>query len=297
MYIGGYMGQEQDQNYMAFNYYDPNYQAPGAAGGLNYDNSMAYSGWQSVVQPTMDYGQAQAYDSGVKQKSGALFKTQLCRHFEQKGFCNLGDSCNFAHGKEELKDAPPGTQPVPSYNYGFQAKSYQQPQQQQQLQQFGNSDHSNSKYYKTVECRNFEQTGQCQYGVNCKFAHGEAELRPTPAGPMPRANSYQSYTSPPAFPGYQMPPNAGYYPYDMGYQQAYPTEQQQQQQPAPVYDMGISAPVDPSQNYNYTYSADQNYYPGYIQPVAPENQEETPNIQYYAPPMPGTGFKQDGFQQ
>lgn len=70
------MGQEVDQNYMAFNYYDPNYQNPGMAGGLPNDNAMGYNAWQSVAAPQMDYGQY-SYDSAPKQKSGALFKTQL----------------------------------------------------------------------------------------------------------------------------------------------------------------------------------------------------------------------------
>lgn len=129
---------------------------------------------------------------------------------------------------------------------------------------------------------------------------------------MPKAASYQSYTSPPNFAGYTMPPVPGYYPYDMGYQ-GYPAE------PVPAYDMGIPAPIDPSQNYNYTYSPDPNYYAGYSQPVAPEHQQEgshpinnnigrsdafmggsqedSSKAQFYAPPMPGTGYNQDGYQQ
>lgn len=127
---------------------------------------------------------------------------------------------------------------------------------------------------------------------------------------MPKAASYQSYTSPPNFAGYAMPPAPGYYQYDMGYQ-GYPAE------PAQAYDMGMPAPMDPSQNYNYTYSPDPSYYAGYAQPIVPEHQqdgtpfsqtiskqgvydgshEDSSKIQYYAPPMPGTGYNQDGYQQ
>lgn len=71
------MGQEVDQNYMAFNYYDPNYQTPGIAGGLPNDNAMGYNAWQSVGMQPMDYSQYSSYDSAPKQKSGVLFKTQL----------------------------------------------------------------------------------------------------------------------------------------------------------------------------------------------------------------------------
>lgn len=36
--------------------------------------------------------------------------------------------------------------------------------------------------YKTVKCNLFEE-GQCRFGQNCTFAHGEAELR-NPHDPM-----------------------------------------------------------------------------------------------------------------
>mmetsp|Transcript_12009 Transcript_12009/g.18818 ORF Transcript_12009/g.18818 Transcript_12009/m.18818 type:complete len:430 (+) Transcript_12009:76-1365(+) len=32
-------------------------------------------------------------------------------------------------------------------------------------------------FYKTRICKNWEQTGACQFGVRCNFAHGEEELR------------------------------------------------------------------------------------------------------------------------
>jgi hypothetical protein len=31
--------------------------------------------------------------------------------------------------------------------------------------------------YKTSRCRHFDQTGNCQLGERCHFAHGDAELR------------------------------------------------------------------------------------------------------------------------
>ena len=32
-----------------------------------------------------------------------LFKTSLCKHFEQSGRCNIGAKCHFAHGKHEMR--------------------------------------------------------------------------------------------------------------------------------------------------------------------------------------------------
>ena len=37
--------------------------------------------------------------------------------------------------------------------------------------------HKNSDKFKTEICRNFELYGKCQWGDNCTFAHGKAELR------------------------------------------------------------------------------------------------------------------------
>lgn len=31
------------------------------------------------------------------------YKTQMCQHYEAKGYCRKGDSCSFAHGLNELK--------------------------------------------------------------------------------------------------------------------------------------------------------------------------------------------------
>ena len=32
------------------------------------------------------------------------FKTQKCRHFENKGFCQWNENCQYAHGDGELRD-------------------------------------------------------------------------------------------------------------------------------------------------------------------------------------------------
>eukprot|EP00741_Cyanophora_paradoxa_P025005 tig00000319_g24137.t1 len=37
---------------------------------------------------------------------GDLFRTKLCKFFEENGNCPRGDRCTFAHGKHELRDAP-----------------------------------------------------------------------------------------------------------------------------------------------------------------------------------------------
>ena len=248
----------------------------------------------------------------VKPKSGALFKTQLCRHFEQKGFCNMGDSWSFAHGKEELREAPPGSTPSQTYNYGsFQPKGFTP----------GLAPTTDtSKYYKTVLCKHFQQTGQCQFGVNCKFAHGEAELRPAPPGGAYTPPSYNSYVTPSSYGAYstQQQQPATYYPgYEVnyaGYQtQPAATPGYEAQTPVtPGYEATSgAAQMDPSQNYSYNYGGETNYYQsaegynyggGAVTSQTTVGEGETAP-QYYSQTqtMPTTGSyqvpNQDGYQQ
>src|SRR4051812_46740330 len=37
--------------------------------------------------------------------------------------------------------------------------------------------------FKTELCRSYESTGACKYGAKCRFAHGQAELRPVARHP------------------------------------------------------------------------------------------------------------------
>ena len=49
------------------------------------------------------------------------------------------------------------------------------------------NDQQNSGFnnkYKTSLCNNFSQTGQCKFGDNCKFAHGDQDLRMGQDGPQ-----------------------------------------------------------------------------------------------------------------
>jgi len=42
--------------------------------------------------------------------------------------------------------------------------------------------------YKTVLCKNFEQSGQCRYGNSCTFAHGGVEVKKSPEYGNPMGN-------------------------------------------------------------------------------------------------------------
>jgi len=66
-----------------------------------------------------------------------LYKTELCRSWEEKGSCRYGTKCQFAHGEEELRSV------------------------------------ARHPKYKTEICRTFWVSGACPYGKRCCFIHTE----------------------------------------------------------------------------------------------------------------------------
>ncbi|KAG9314592.1 hypothetical protein JVU11DRAFT_5394 [Chiua virens] len=66
-----------------------------------------------------------------------LYKTELCRSWEEKGTCRYGTKCQFAHGEEELRTV------------------------------------ARHPKYKTEICRTFWVSGACPYGKRCCFIHTE----------------------------------------------------------------------------------------------------------------------------
>jgi len=64
------------------------------------------------------------------------YKTEACKYWAEKGYCEFGDQCAFAHGNVEMRQ-----------------KSHI------------------SSNYKTKKCNQFHETGYCPYGVRCQFIH------------------------------------------------------------------------------------------------------------------------------
>ncbi|ORZ21522.1 hypothetical protein BCR42DRAFT_369441, partial [Absidia repens] len=64
-----------------------------------------------------------------------LYKTEICRNWEEQKTCRYGNRCQYAHGYDELR--------------------YVQ----------------RHPRYKTIHCRTFESTGECPYGRRCTFLH------------------------------------------------------------------------------------------------------------------------------
>ncbi|KAF9474299.1 hypothetical protein BDN70DRAFT_323578 [Pholiota conissans] len=87
-----------------------------------------------IASPTSSSGQTGP--SANNRKLG-LYKTELCRSWEEKGTCRYGAKCQFAHGEEELRRV------------------------------------SRHPKYKTEICKTFWVSGSCPYGKRCCFIHTE----------------------------------------------------------------------------------------------------------------------------
>jgi len=81
------------------------------------------------------------------------FKTEFCRNFREKGSCQYGDHCQFAHGKNELRP-----------------------------------DVVRHSKYKTKLCQKYWIAGYCAYGARCNFIHQQEDTfdtKPAPTGLRP----------------------------------------------------------------------------------------------------------------
>ncbi|KAF8527907.1 hypothetical protein BU17DRAFT_81146 [Hysterangium stoloniferum] len=90
-----------------------------------------------------------------------LYKTELCRSWEEKGSCRYGPKCQFAHGEDEIR------------------KVARHPK------------------YKTEICRTFWVSGSCPYGKRCCFIHTELPAPGvTPVAGSPPAETASGSSNP-----------------------------------------------------------------------------------------------------
>lgn len=122
-YLGGYISQDsKSQNYTGSNYYnsnsDLNSNSFAAASGVNASDE----NWDQKDKSAYNYyTQTQAKSTGT-----LLYKTKLWRHFMSKGFCNLGEKWNFAHGVDELRNSQGADYQAsgwPTQTYTYQPKA------------------------------------------------------------------------------------------------------------------------------------------------------------------------------
>ncbi|KAI5160579.1 hypothetical protein NEAUS03_1227 [Nematocida ausubeli] len=71
----------------------------------------------------------------ISKKKISLYKTEICKSFENSNFCTYGDKCQFAHSLNELRDI------------------------------------ERHPRYKTELCKTYTTTGECTYGKRCCFIH------------------------------------------------------------------------------------------------------------------------------
>ena len=82
--------------------------------------------------------------SGINNANGlnaSRYKTELCRPYQEYGYCKYGEKCQFAHGAHDLRSLP------------------------------------RHPKYKTELCRTFYSTGYCPYGSRCHFIHSKNETQ------------------------------------------------------------------------------------------------------------------------
>lgn len=92
-------------------------------------------------------------------KKVVLYKTEMCRSFEETGTCKYGAKCQFAHDPLEIRSIP------------------------------------RHPRYKTEICKTFWQLGNCPYGKRCCFIHTENELRNSQSNTEPKSATREDYSS------------------------------------------------------------------------------------------------------
>lgn len=126
-------------------------------------------------------------------KDPRVYKTELCKKFQETGDCPYGTKCQFAHGNHELRARMPLS--VAEHTRYSEAELSEDQKKERELDMDQNLANDKAaanelasprnagpdpRLYKTELCRSFNRTGYCRYGLKCQFAHGLNELRPSP---------------------------------------------------------------------------------------------------------------------
>ena len=106
--------------------------------------------------------------------SSSKYKTEICKKFEENGYCCYGDRCQFAHGKSELRyvQRKKSYKTVICVNYNNGYCAYGDRCAFAHDKAFTNKNKlNNNPKYKTKICKTFEEKGKCPYGDECIFIH------------------------------------------------------------------------------------------------------------------------------
>lgn len=127
-------------------------------------NASAAAYYQQYQQQAAQYQQQMA-----GQQTHQKYKSTLCNVWLMEGVCARGRLCHYAHGIRELNY---------SQYYNFYGASTPTMTPGSNIIRQG-QDEYNTRYYKTALCQFWQQRGNCNNGDQCRWAHGEAELRQT----------------------------------------------------------------------------------------------------------------------
>jgi len=152
---------------------------------------------------TFAHGQ---HELGTQSKSNPMYKTVLCEQFKEAEYCERGPQCNFAHGTDELRTPGPGAGGG-TFKLGYKSTlcrnwatgqctygaSCQFAHGEGELRRDNPGNGMGPPMigpqggpggpgrmgpsYKTSICKSWAESGSCQYGGACLFAHGEGEKR------------------------------------------------------------------------------------------------------------------------
>lgn len=109
----------------------------GNPGSIKFSGTSAKPTYFSNT-PRMEIESVRRIEPEDKDKNNR-YKTEICRNFKERGTCIYGNQCQFAHGRQELRDAVKGNK------------------------------------YKTKYCEKYWLTGYCAYGPRCNYIHSETD--------------------------------------------------------------------------------------------------------------------------
>ena len=135
--------------------------------------------------------------SVLNSDSNSRFKTSLCLSYVSTGYCDRASSCAFAHGEHELRNLATYKTVMCKHNNDGSACSkgvtchyaHTVSELRSKVSAVAVSGHGHGgvgsgipvkrkqPVLKTALCSNYAKYGECSYGDNCNFAHGEVELQ------------------------------------------------------------------------------------------------------------------------
>ena len=144
----------------------------GAGNGSCHKTSGSASEWRSLFEDKEgplefnlleDGGGGGGGVGGPSSSRNPRYKTEMCRNFKERSRCIYGDQCQFAHGRNDLRDVVRNTK------------------------------------YKTKLCQKYWVVGYCAYGPRCNFLHDESLARQLAAnGELGKAKSTGSISPTPS---------------------------------------------------------------------------------------------------